>query len=158
VTDVIKAVRTFAATAVAVFALSAAWVAPHADDRSARDVPASWAEARQGDVDASIRLGRFYESRYWLAEREPEVRGNPADLVLAHVFFSIAGRSSNRLDALYGRNATAYWLRRVLGIEGTAVALAALPEWMWPRGGSFLDDGAAARPEAGAAASAAEDR
>lgn len=91
-----------------------------------------WGEARKGDTVAAYRLGRHYERRYWLAEREPEIRGNPADLVLAYALFRIAQRSDS-LKALYGRNETEFRLKRILGEEMFELAIATLPEWMRPQ-------------------------
>lgn len=119
-----------------------------------------WAETREGNADASYRLGQHYETRYWLAEREPEILGNPADLVVAYALFRIAQRSGS-LNSLYGRNETEFRLKRILGEEVLVAAIAALPEWMWPQESSPKQErrlnapgpGEAARVEASASES-----
>ncbi len=146
--------RSVAALVAAVLLLGAALGVTHAKSELQHEVQTLWADARQGDVDAAYRLGRFHESRYWLAQREPEVRGNPADLVLAYALFSMAERSSDRLDVLYGRNATAYRLERILGVEGIAIATAALPEWMRPLSPPSAGTEVVTPPEAGTTSNA----
>ena len=62
-----------------------------------------WTEARLGDHDAQYRLGRHYESRYWLAERDPDgPAGDPIDVVLAYGLFRMAEDSAHWTRCMAG--------------------------------------------------------
>lgn len=124
--------RVLCFLAVAVLCVGGATSLAYADTSPMDNIRSLWAEAREGNEDAAYRLGEHYETRYWLAEREPEIRGNPADLIVAYALFRIAQRSES-LDSLYGRNETEFRLKRILGEEVLVAAIAALPEWMWPQ-------------------------
>jgi TPR repeat protein len=103
-----------------------------------------WTEARRGDHDAQYRLGRQYESRYWLAERDPDgPAGDPIDVVLAYGLFRMA-EQSGELDALYGRHSTEYRLKQVFGNDILPNAIAGLPDWMRAPGPPSYPGGAAA--------------
>jgi len=100
-----------------------------ANDQGGQDPQSIWIEAQRGNAEAQYRLGSYYERRYWLAERDPEIRGNPVDMVSAYALFSLA-KSSNNLDALYGWHGTRYRVEEIFGNQERHEWVAALPEWL----------------------------
>lgn len=116
------------------------------NDAAGRDPPSIWIRAQQGDAEAQYWLASYYERRYWLAERDLEIRGNPLDMLHAYTLFSLA-KSSNDLDALYGWHGTKYCVEQILGSMEREALMVALPKWLRGEGASPSRERDPARPE-----------